>query len=266
MNKQETYTLENQVIFIQHYLRLGGIYTGQGANSLGWVRGNYNPLEDMHYDFCILVSDSFWELGVEADELHWLLCWYGLGYDRIAKHHDYKRIGVGSTPRRSHTQFPFRRGDRIRRFCKTYPFEIDRRDIECQTEEMLIHIAKSVRSQTEDIVDSIDWEAGYRTTQSIYPIQPNGVCRWDTLGGMKDYWDNITSPYPLTTYDWRRRVQLENKLGFRPSNLPIYDCRTDYDLLTKHTLKNKTLKEARRFYYGNKYKHFSGDNSIKRKR
>ena len=268
MNKQETFTLENQVFYIQEYLRLGGIYTGRGANDLGWIKGEFNPLEDMHYDFCILVSDSFWELGLEADELHWLLCWYGLGYDKVAKYHDYLRLGVARTPqmKRSHTQFPFRRGDRIKRFCRTYPFEKDERDIECQTTEMLTDIADKVRSQTEGIVKSIDWNAGYRDTQSIYPIQPNGVCRWDTLGGIKDHEDYLTSPYPLTTYDWRRRIQLENKLGFRPPNLPIYDCRTDYDLLTKNTLKNKTLKEARRYFYGNKYNHYGGDNSVKRKR
>ncbi len=271
MDKQETYTLENQVIYIQEYFRLGGIYTGQGYKGLGWNSGGrFNALEDMHYEFCIIVSDSFWELGLEADELHWLLCWYGLGYDRRIKNHDYKSIGVGSTPRRRHTQFPFRRSDRIKRFCQTYPFEMERRDIECLTVEMAKAIAEDISAKTKDIKETIDWECGYRETDYTHtnPISINGVCRWDTLGGVVDYENYIISPFKLTTYDWRRRVQLENKLGFSFAklNLPIYDARTDYDLLTKHSSPTKTLKETRKKYYGNKYNDFGGDNDSKPKR
>ena len=271
MDKQETYTLENQVIYIQEYFRLGGIYTGQGYKGLGWNSGGrFNALEDMHYEFCIIVSDSFWELGLEADELHWLLCWYGLGYDKIAKRHDYLRWGTATVPirDRSHTQFPFRRSERIRRFCRKYPFEIERRDIECLTDDMAEAIAKDIKSKTKDIKDSIDWGCGYRQTETIRLIQPNGVCRWDTLAGIEDTNDYHTSPYALTTYDWRRRVQLENKLkfSFAKLNLPIYDARTDYDLLTKHSSPTKTLKDIRNKYYGNKYNHFGGDNDSKPKR
>ncbi|MDA9570741.1 hypothetical protein N9R99_02310 [Gammaproteobacteria bacterium] len=270
MDKQETFTLENQVIYIQEYFRLGGIYTGQGKDNRGWNSTHYHVLQDMHYDFCILVSDTFWELGLEADELHWLLCWYGLGYDKIARRHDYLRWGTATVPiaDRSHTQFPFRRSERIRRFCQKYPFEMERRDIECLTDEMAEAIAKDIKSKTKDIKDSIDWGCGYRQTESIRLIQPNGVCRWDTMAGIEDTNDYHTSPYVLTTYDWRRRVQLENKLefSFAKLNLPIYDARTDYDLLTKHSSPTKTLKEIRKKYYGNKYNHYSGDNSNKRKR
>ena len=266
MNKQETFSLENQVIYIQEYFRLGGIYTGQGLGETGWNSGGrFNALEELHLEYCILVSDTFWELGLEADEIHWLLGWYGLGYDERTQLHNYKRIGVGSTPRRPHTQFPFRRAERIKRFCNEYPFEIFERDMKSLTVEMSKAMANDVINQTKGIKDSIDWEVGYRETSKILPIQPTGICRWDTLGGMND--EETASSLPLTTYDWRRRIQLENKLGysFRTLNLPIFDARTDYDLLTKHSSPTKTLKEIRTKYYGNKYKYY-GDNSIKRKR
>lgn len=269
MNKQETLSLENQVAYIQHYFRLGGIYTGQGYGNLGWNGGGrFNALEELHLEFCVLVSDAYWELGLEADELHWLLGWYGLGYDEYTQRHDYHRMGLGVTPRRSHTQFPFRRDQRINLFCRTYPFEILRRDMECMTVEMSKAIAEDVKSQTKDIKESIDWEIGYRETAKIFGFNSLGYCRWDTLGGINDDMECIRhdSAYRFTTYNWRRRIQLENKLGFTPPNLPIFDSRTDYDLITKNTFTDKTLAQARRHFYGIKDTNYGGDIPYKRKR